>query len=158
MAISYRKKPVEIEAVRWTGENASEILDFIGDARETNFDPELSIKTLEGWHCASVGDYIIKGVHGEFYPCKPDVFEMSYVSMENGAVYISVIGDPDGGLAEGSVEGSEIDVITACLAILQALFCRSGDKKIIKDVITDMLPFVFDEDVKPRRRTKTAIK
>jgi len=40
--------------------------------------PQLEIKTLEGTMCADIGDYIIKGVNGEFYPCKPDIFEKIY--------------------------------------------------------------------------------
>ena len=84
-----RKKPVEIECVQWTGNNDKEILDFCG--REYayftryvngNLDGEeiwnLYIKTLEGEHKALIGDYIIKGVHGEFYPCKEDIFHETY--------------------------------------------------------------------------------
>lgn len=79
----YRKKPVEIEAVQWTGDNLKEVVDFMGDASckySLSFmaSPVLVIHTLEGDHQARVGDYIIKGVHGEFYPCKPDIFEETY--------------------------------------------------------------------------------
>lgn len=74
--MKYRKKPVTIEAVRWTGDNRKEIYDFCSDAYTANC--SLYIKTLEGVHIAREGDYIIKGVHGEFYPCKPDIFEETY--------------------------------------------------------------------------------
>lgn len=74
--MKYRKKPVTIEAVRWTGDNRKEIHDFCSDAYTV--DCSLYIKTLEGVHIARAGDYIIKGVHGEFYPCKPDIFEETY--------------------------------------------------------------------------------
>lgn len=75
----YRKKPVVIEAVQWTGHNISEICKFTDrDVNHLLSCGELYIKTLEGVHHASVGDYIIKGVKGEFYPCKPDIFAQTY--------------------------------------------------------------------------------
>lgn len=74
--MKYRKKPVTIEAIQWKGDNQKEISDFCKDAYMT--DCSLYIKTLEGTHKARVGDYIIKGVHGEFYPCKPDIFMETY--------------------------------------------------------------------------------
>jgi len=74
--MNYRKKPVEIDAIQWTGDNRLEIFDFCNMSYIT--DQELRIQTLEGSMIASVGDYIIKGVKGEFYPCKPDIFEMTY--------------------------------------------------------------------------------
>ncbi len=77
MAKKYRKKPVVIEAVEWTGDNYKECSDFIGD----NFNNTLNypnIKTLEGDMRVSKGDYIIKGIKGEFYPCKPDIFKQTY--------------------------------------------------------------------------------
>ena len=76
----YRKIPVEIEAVQWNGENAGEITDFLGNKGYCHIlnDNSLIIPTLEGDMKAVVGDFIIKGVKGEFYPCKPDIFEMTY--------------------------------------------------------------------------------
>ena len=84
----YKKKPIIIEAVQWTGINLEEIKSFVGDSLDynykTNWDSsdlsniEVKIKTLEGDHIASIGDYIIKGVNGEFYPCKPDIFKKTY--------------------------------------------------------------------------------
>lgn len=73
----YAKKPVVIEAVQWTGENGKEIELF---AKEAGVFTEgtLFLETLEGMMKASVGDYIIKGVKGEVYACKPDIFEMTY--------------------------------------------------------------------------------
>lgn len=67
----YRKKPVVIDAVQWTGTN-----------HRGRFRGGLVIKTLEGEHLANIGDYIIKGVHGEFYPCKPDIFRETYEEVE----------------------------------------------------------------------------
>lgn len=72
----YRKKPVEVQAVQWDGENVSEVLEFCGNARLK--DDNLFIDTLEGTMEAKKGDYIIKGVKGEFYPCKPEIFEATY--------------------------------------------------------------------------------
>ena len=74
------KKPVVIEAVQWDG-NTEPMLDF---CKGIEFrDGELYIQTLEGQMHASKGDFIIKGVQGEFYPCKPDVFELSYYKLNN---------------------------------------------------------------------------
>ena len=81
MARAYRKKPVVVEAVQWTGENHAEMCEFI-DPEVFEIKPKegLIIHTLEGDHHASPGDYIIKGVNGEFYPCKPDIFAKTYES------------------------------------------------------------------------------
>lgn len=78
----YRKKPVVIEAVQWNGDNAVEIAQFMGViSLESNAD-SLFIDTLEGTMRASVGDWIIKGVSGEHYPCKPDIFDATYEAVE----------------------------------------------------------------------------
>ena len=77
--MKYRKKPVVVEAVQYDGTNKVEIQKFMKqylDIIEST--GQLIIPTLEGNHFASIGDMIIKGVHGEFYPCKPDIFEKTY--------------------------------------------------------------------------------
>jgi hypothetical protein len=81
----YRKKPVVIEAMIYTDNNGKEVAKwcdgrFIAKAVNSTgvWDETLTIKTLEGVMKANVGDYIIKGVKGEFYPCKPDIFEATY--------------------------------------------------------------------------------
>jgi hypothetical protein len=76
----YRKKPVVIQAVQWTGENNTEILHFCSTCYITSSgkSKDLIVSTLEGDMSASVGDYIIKGVKGEFYPCKKDIFDLTY--------------------------------------------------------------------------------
>lgn len=78
----YRKKPVVIEAVQFTVENKEAAFTFVACGKEAVFDdqgnPQIKIWTLEGSVTASLGDWIIKGVKGEFYPCKPDIFEMTY--------------------------------------------------------------------------------
>lgn len=77
MIKKYVKKPVIIEAIQWTGENLSEIDKFV-QAKVQKRALVLIIPTLEGKMHASLGDYIIKGVNGEFYPCKPDIFDKTY--------------------------------------------------------------------------------
>ena len=77
----YRKKPVVIEAVQWTGINGIEVHSFLsGGTRpfQTDKDMRIEIETLEGVVTASVGDWIIRGISGEHYPCKPDIFEQTY--------------------------------------------------------------------------------
>ena len=90
--MKFRKKPVVVEAIKWTGDDLLELSNFIGPIQEANsldqdfalyhaamlVDSELYISTLEGKYKASIGDWIIKGVKGEFYPCKPDIFALTY--------------------------------------------------------------------------------
>lgn len=90
--MKFRKKPDVIEAVRWTGENREEIRTFC--PRDAFFTParqdteghitawQLLIDSFVGMMYAEIGDYIIKGVNGEFYPCKPDVFAKTYEAVE----------------------------------------------------------------------------
>lgn len=81
----YRKKPVVIEAIQFTRNNINEVEAFTEYAAHT-FQIERRIDgiatciipTLEGQHIATEGDWIIKGVQGEYYPCKPDIFEKTY--------------------------------------------------------------------------------
>ena len=88
--MKYKKKPVVIEAEQWAPYAVS---DFLSQANLTPIDSDtdwrcqgcgnraslhMNCPTLEGWHIVCPGDYIIKGVKGEFYPCKPDVFEATY--------------------------------------------------------------------------------
>ncbi|HER0935514.1 hypothetical protein VYH81_04565 [Streptococcus anginosus] len=82
--MKYRKKPVVIEAVKWTGNNVKDLANFMGES-QINYEIEtrkMFIRTLEGIMEASVGDYIIKGVQGEFYPCKPYIFAETYEKTE----------------------------------------------------------------------------
>lgn len=88
--MKFRKKPVEVEVIQWTGLNLEEIKSFVGESLwysiiDTAWEvgkgvPHIlmKIKTLEGDHFCTKGDFIIKGVNGEFYPCKPDIFEKTY--------------------------------------------------------------------------------
>jgi len=79
----YRKKPVVIEAVQWVRGNEEKVKAFMNMELVTEYQGELLvIETLEGTMRANQGDYIIKGVKGEFYPCKPDIFEQTYELVE----------------------------------------------------------------------------
>ena len=90
----YRKKPVIIEAIQWDGFNLQEIKNFVGESLEYYINDaawqvgkgrphvHMEIKTLEGVMTAIVGDFIIKGINGEFYPCKSDIFEKTYEAVE----------------------------------------------------------------------------
>jgi hypothetical protein len=96
--MKYRKLPVEIEAVQWNGNNLVEVVTFL-EGKSPKLDLEVTrlkwedyedliakeglyIKTLEGNMKASINDYIIKGIAGEFYPCKEDIFLKTYESVD----------------------------------------------------------------------------
>lgn len=81
----FRKKPVEIEAWRWDGvSTSSDRPTWLRgtDVTADHSEQVLRIKTLEGTMTASVGDWIIRGVKGEIYPCKPDIFAATYEPTE----------------------------------------------------------------------------
>ena len=79
----YRKKPVVIEAVQWDGNLETLSINPKKDIENVKLrDGDLYIQTLEGEMKANVGDYIIRGVKGEYYPCKPDIFEATYEIVE----------------------------------------------------------------------------
>lgn len=81
----YRKKPIPIEAVQWDGTNTSELMKFSRDVRfiyheEANKKviTEMYVQTREGDLYANIGDYILKGIKGEVYPCAREIFEETY--------------------------------------------------------------------------------
>jgi len=76
----FKKKPVTVQAVLWTGDNLPQILQFMGPGfcGKLTDDGGIEIKTLEGTMTAQEGDWIIQGVKGELYPCKPDIFDATY--------------------------------------------------------------------------------
>lgn len=87
----FRKKPVEIEAIQYNNLNKEEIENFVGYELRSVIDSQhydqglpisptrfLYINTLEGEMQVNPGDYVIRGIKGEFYPCKPDIFEATY--------------------------------------------------------------------------------
>jgi len=95
----YRKKPVVIEAVQWDGQNSGDIAAWAQPGVPDGEMPDrwflkcdrhgrlsgMVIYTLEGLHEASLGDWIIKGVKGEFYPCRDDIFRMTYEEVTDAA-------------------------------------------------------------------------
>lgn len=90
MAKRYRKKPVEIEAVQFldTTDSLLELNEFMDQPVQVSYagkKPTLQIHTLEGVLQATPGDFIIKGIKGEFYPCKPDIFEKTYDLVEGNS-------------------------------------------------------------------------
>ena len=97
--MKYRKKPVVIEAIQWTGRNMFAVSRFCRELVKLNTaeNPKIGfhgrnqvdvsgnkvlLYTLEGMMTANAGDWIIKGVNGEYYPCKPDIFEKTYEPVE----------------------------------------------------------------------------
>ena len=97
MIKKYKKKPVVIEAIQFNRSNHNEIKDFVGDsfklkpryispsspAERSYTGGGIYITTLEGDHLVSLGDFVIKGIKGEFYPCKPDIFKTTYEEVAN---------------------------------------------------------------------------
>ncbi len=93
MILKFRKRPVVIEAIQAMGtpDSNREIIDWTrGSGTPASMDKngsgiyQLSISTLEGAHWVTPGDWVIKGVAGEFYPCKPDIFAATYERYFNG--------------------------------------------------------------------------
>ncbi len=77
MVKQYKKKPVVISAVKWTGNNLKEVMDFMKGKAMIKCG-NIVIPTIEGAMTAEAGSYIIKGVKGEYYPCRGDIFEDTY--------------------------------------------------------------------------------
>ncbi len=88
----FRKKPIVIEAMQFTEEAKERVLRWVTDnsdrscwaAHDIDDAPIIKIETLEGVMAANIDDWIIKGVQGEFYPCKPDIFDATYDPAEQG--------------------------------------------------------------------------
>lgn len=78
----FTKKPVQVEAVQWNGNTLSEVTEWTTEAIESmtlfRVGNEIQVKTLEGVMTASPNDFLIRGINGEIYPCKPDIFEKTY--------------------------------------------------------------------------------
>ena len=104
--MKYRKKPIIIDAVKLTPDNIRSVYEWIHGSIGPKFDigqwsnyedivtrDGMIIHTLEdgsqgqALHVASMGDYIIRGIRGEFYPCKPDIFELTYEEMPDDSSY-----------------------------------------------------------------------
>lgn len=79
----YRKKPVIVQAIKYTGSNGSDIFDEFGGVSVNPDGSLMDIKTLEGVILnPQIGDYIIQGVKNEVYPCKPDIFKQTYEAVK----------------------------------------------------------------------------
>ena len=85
MSAKFRKKPVVIEALQWRGMNHEEVKSFLGDdyiglsgRNNPRGKSQIIIRTLEGQIYADIEDWIIRGIQGEHYPCKPDIFVATY--------------------------------------------------------------------------------
>lgn len=86
--MKYTKKPIEIEAIQYTGHNINKLHTWslgkiiespvVEPSEDNPTGAYIQIKTLEGTMIGIVGDYIVKGIKGEFYPCKPDIFYLTY--------------------------------------------------------------------------------
>ena len=79
--MKYRKKPIVIEAMQFTEDSKDRVFNFVMCNASADFQdekPVLRIQTLEGVMTANLGDWVIKGIGGEFYPCKPDIFAATY--------------------------------------------------------------------------------
>lgn len=94
----YRKKPIVIEAVHYDWDDVEkcvdEAQDEIADFMDSNIvcsGDDIEIDTLEGTLYAVKGDYIIKGIQGEFYPCKPDIFKATYERVPDGESFVKEI-------------------------------------------------------------------
>lgn len=91
----FRKKPVVIDALQFDGYNSDQIITFMGGERVAEAEVKmlsgpgrgmhevLVIHTIEGGMTASPGDWVIRGVRGEYYPCKPDVFDQTYEPVDS---------------------------------------------------------------------------
>jgi hypothetical protein len=83
--MKFRKKPVVVDSMQFTMESKNQCYNFVRGncfAHFVNGEPALTIETLEGNMTAREGDWVIKGVNGEFYPCKQDIFEKTYEPIE----------------------------------------------------------------------------
>lgn len=138
----YRKLPVEIEAVEWTGRYSSMLIieEFMGIPRgilsgnDLKDNTVLHIQTLEGVMFANVGDYIIKGVNGEFYPCKPDIFWKTYRRVEKVEI-------------DGSLTQSDIESIVSGLKNPYRPFDEA--EGLTKEAFDGVVPGVSEYDKRP---------
>ena len=141
------KKPIVIEAIQYNGINITEVEDFVGAKLPSVLlsveDTQLVIPTLEGDMKVSKGDYVIKGIKGEFYPCKPDVFKSTY----------NVVEDNNGILSEGEKRvrtnfnvSSSKTVDTAKQLMAEAINLLSRDQNDVASYYYDNLkPAQYNE-------------
>lgn len=152
---NYIKKPVMITAVEYTGVDdpangdLRELLHSMGSKARMNPDGTLSILTLEGVMTAQYGDYIIKGVEGEMYPCKPDIFHKTYRPVDDEAPrtyeyledFVLHWAKEKGILEKGTPMGQGIKTMEECNELLDGI--NSNDEGAIKDAIGDIIVTVI---------------
>lgn len=168
----YRKKPVVIQAMQWRGgpSEASDVIDWVLAEGETSArwhepQPEttvrgkvvreavpefIAIDTLEGVMRATPGDYIIRGVQGEFYPCKPDIFAKTYDVTEVGPVSTHDIGG-----AEVDLQIPEDAVVTG--AIIIACYQRMDEGEPAAGAVWGISPLPHTQAVGMMRVATIAI-
>ena len=88
--MKYRKKPVVVEAIQYTKDNLLDVMEFCDGGKKTIFNHYLYIVTLEGNMRVRKGDYIIRGVHGEYYPCEKSIFEETYEAVNMNDDHVSI--------------------------------------------------------------------
>jgi len=119
----FRKKPIVIDAVQWTGKNIDEVRELAPESVGACWfnHGTLQIKTPEGDTTAMPGDYIIKGVRGECYPCKPDIFALTYEPLST----LEEAADRDCSCTEAQQAGDDPTLCPSCTASQELeLACR----------------------------------
>lgn len=81
----FRKKPVVVQAIQFLGYNKDKVTEFLGSDTDYATGSKIEIATLEGVMTANIGDWVIRGLKGEHYPCKPDIFEKTYEEIKDEA-------------------------------------------------------------------------
>lgn len=139
MIKKYKKKAVVIEAIQWTGDNSDEVKSFLGDKMFQISNQQVKIYTLEGIMAASPNDYIIRGITGEFYPCKPDIFSLTYEeTLADNALQkrIQELEEDNKTLLENNLQLQTIDSLD-CRLLAKSLKKVQGLAKQIIDLIGD---------------------
>jgi hypothetical protein len=126
--LEWRKKPVVIQAIQFTALTKF-VARFVGRSIDANVNGTAVIHTLEGDMTVSVDDWIIRGVQGEFYPCKPDIFEATYERVLDG--------EPDNDL--------EIR--------LTEFIQNTGDERFSKNFVREGVLAILDPDTHDKKRT-----
>ena len=132
--MKYKKKPVQVEAIQYKGNNIDECAAFLNTC-VINADKTITVHTLEGDMKANVGDYLIKGVAGEFYPCKPDIFEKTYTTADTDKPYINISVEAGKDRVECDINAALIDIVAMLTVFLKNIAETAPDKA--------MLPFMI---------------
>ena len=139
-ARKYRKKPVLIEAIQLTSDVAQfwRVYEFMrSDVQEWDDEPfRIRIRTLEGEMWATEGDWVIKGVQGEFYPCKPDIFAQTYESAARPAP--EALGAAKGELSDAEIEEFVAPLIQEHLSGYARQYVTYNDGRSNNRVTSDM--------------------